>query len=248
MADLSEPGNDGALPEGFAVWRRGVTYTVRPDMLSPLVRGREYRVNATVRRKIARDREFAAYADLYRRCAEILRARSALLASSDEGGPLHTWVHWHAWWSGAISDKYPAASDARVACASVTLGLAYPNQGEPEPEGQNTPEPAELTQPGGVITELQSPRNMPTPHFDEAYIDFDFNDPAVASADTTVSYGEYVPSTRTIDFEPFVQRAESLARFHGRLLSQEGSIEILRREWFCIEDSKLVVVLICFRV
>ena len=49
MPDFSQPGDDGEILDGFAVWRRGVTCTVRREMLFPLPRGQEYRVNATVR-------------------------------------------------------------------------------------------------------------------------------------------------------------------------------------------------------
>ena len=248
MPDFFQPGDDDALPDGFAVWRRGVTYTVRPEMLSPVDRGREYRMNATVRRKIARHGEFTAYGRLYRRCTEILRARSALLTSSDGGDGLRTWVQWHAWWSGRISDKYPAAGDSMIANASVTMGLAYPNDGDPKRRGQNVPEPPQLMKPGGAIAELLSAQNVPTPHFDEGYVDYDFNDFSTASMDTTLSYGEYVPSIQRINFEPIVQRGEDLARFHGRSLSPGSSIEILRREWFCIVESNLVVVMVYFRV
>jgi hypothetical protein len=92
MPDFLQAGNDGTLPDGFTVWRRGVTYTVRPEILTPLHRGQEYQINATVRRKIANGEEFTAYGDLYQRCTGILRARSAKLTSCDEGEPLHTWV------------------------------------------------------------------------------------------------------------------------------------------------------------
>lgn len=67
--------------------------------------------------------------------------------------------------------------------------------------------------------------------------------PCHLNSDTTLSYGEYVPSTQGINFAPIVQRAESRARFHARLHSQEDSVEILRREWFCIAKSNLVVMI-----
>src|SRR5258705_9300329 len=133
--DFLQHGNDGTLPEGFPVWRRGVTYTVRPEMLAPLHGGREYRINVTVRRKIANVGEFSAYADLYATCTGILGVRCATLTSNDPGEPLHTWVQWHAWWCGAVSDKYPAAGDAKIACASITLGLVFPKTGEPRTQG-----------------------------------------------------------------------------------------------------------------
>lgn len=109
-------------------------------------------------------------------------------------------------------------------------------------------EAAQVGKRSGAIAELLSSQNLPSPRFAEAYGEFDFNDLSTASTDTTLSYGEYVPSAQRINFEPLVQRAESLAKFHGRLLSQEGSVEILRREWFCVAESNLVVVMIYFRV
>ena len=99
---------------------------------------------------------------------------------------------------------------------------------------------------------MLSSQNVPVQRFDEAYIDFDFNDPSGASADITLSYGEYILPTQGLDFEPFVKRAVNLANFHCR--SSEGqphltkaSLEIVRREWFCITDSNLVVVMVYFR-
>ena len=248
MPDYLQNGNDGALPEGFAVWRRGVTYTVRPEIRSPLLSGREYLINATVRRKIVDGERFTAYGDLYRRCVAILRARSAEVRGSDESECLHAWVQWHAWWRGAIFDKYPGAGNHTVACSSITIGLAYLKKGDPKPQGQNTPEPAQLVRPGGIAAESLFSRNAPRQRFDEVYIDFDFNGHAAASPDTTFSYGEYVPSTYGINFEPFVQRAEGLAKFHSRSLSQEGSAEILRREWFHIAASNFIVVMLYFRL
>jgi hypothetical protein len=187
MPDFHQPGNEGALPDGFTVWRRGVTYTVRPEILMPLHRGQEYRINVTVRRKIAKDEEFTAYGDLYRRCTEILRARSATLTSCNQGDPLHTWVQWHAWWCGAVADKYPTAGDYKVACASVTVGLAHPKMGEPRPRGQCTPELAELVKPCREMADQPASERGLAKQPDETHIVFDFNDPASASTDITLS-------------------------------------------------------------
>ena len=71
---------------------------------------------------------------------------------------------------------------------------------------------------------------------------------STANADNTLSYGEYVLSTHGINFEPFVQRAENLADDHGRSLSQDGHIEIIRREWLSIAESNLVVVMLYYRM
>jgi hypothetical protein len=251
MPDFSQPGDDGTIIDGFAVWRRGVTYTTRGEMLAPLRRGQEYRINATVRRKIGGE-AFTAYGELYQRSTAILKARIAELTGADGGEPLQTWIDWHAWWCGAVTDKYPAAGDYSVACASITLGLVYPKKGERKSGGKAAPEASQLMAPGGAMAEL-SLQNVPTFRFDETYIDFDFNDLSAPSPDITLSYGEYTPPTEDVNFEPFVQRAENLAKFHCRLFkgqnhSQKAALEIVRREWSCITDSNLVVVMIYFRV
>ena len=49
MSDFSQTGSDGAVPFSMSEWQRGTVYTVRPEMLAPLVRGREYRCTAIVR-------------------------------------------------------------------------------------------------------------------------------------------------------------------------------------------------------
>lgn len=239
MPDFLQQGSEGSLPEGFAVWRRGVTYTARPEILAPLQRGQEYWINATVRWKVERDREFTDYAELYDACTGILRAREAALASR-EGEPLHTWRQWHAWWCGSVADKYPAAGDAKVACASITVGLTYPRIGQPRTDGLKAPGAAELLAPSRL-------ENIPPQRADETHIVFDFNDPSTAGSEITLSYGEYVPPALGINFEPFVQRAERLAEFYQPLLLQEGRFEIIRREWFRITDSNFVVVMIYFR-
>ena len=172
-------------------------------------RDNEYERRGTVRRRIAKSAPFTAYGDLYQRSTAILNARIAQLTSSVDGEPLHTRVLWHAWWSGAVADKYPAAGDYCVACASVTIGLVYPNDGGTRPKGNDAPEASELMASGGALAALLSSQNDPVQCFDEAYIDFDFNDPSVASADITLSYGEYMSPIQGPNFEPFVQRAES---------------------------------------
>ena len=245
--DFLQQGHDGALPEGFPVWRRGVTYTGRPEVLAPLRRGQEYRINVTVRRKIAKVGEFIAYADLYDICTGILGARSATLTSSDPGEPLHTWVQWHAWWCGAVSDKYPASGDSKIACASITLGLVFPKTGESRTQGQNAPEPAQLLKPGAAMTDPSPSESVRPQRLDEAHTVFDFNDPLAAGAEITLSYGEYVPPVQEINFEPFVRRAEDLAEFNGSLFCPGSSIEIIRREWFRITDSNFVTVMVYYR-
>ncbi|MFN0106952.1 MAG: hypothetical protein ACKV2U_33270 [Bryobacteraceae bacterium] len=265
MTDFLQPGNDGSLPDGFAVWRRGVTNTVRPEPLEAPPRGREFRINATVRRKLAKDEASPDYAAIYQRCLAILRNRGAefllnarktdsvaagagreLVNGSDDRNPIHTWVEWHAWWASDVSDKYPDAGEHVVACASITLGLVYPKSGAPKPEGQRPPEPAQLRKPGGAMADPLALQQHPE-RIDESYVEFDFDDPSAPTADITISYGERVPSTVEINFEPFVRRAESLAVFYAGTLSPDVPIVIARREWFSITDANFVVVTLYFR-
>ena len=56
--DFSQPGGDGALPQGFKEWQWGVAYTVGPHMLLPLLPGGEYKIFAAVRRRISTVGEF----------------------------------------------------------------------------------------------------------------------------------------------------------------------------------------------
>ena len=66
------------------------------------------------------------------------------------------------------------------------------------------------------------------------------------------SYGEHVESCAGIDFAPFVERAENRARFYYDLLvghsgSAKAPFTILRRDWFAVPET-LVVVIIYFRL
>jgi hypothetical protein len=61
----------------------------------------------------------------------------------------------------------------------------------------------------------------------------------------TVSYGEYVPTCSGVDYKPFVQRAEDLAKFHFSMLKQTPlptPLPIVRREWFCVTNPDIAVV------
>ena len=237
MPDFSQPGSDGALPSGFTDWQWGVTYTVRPEILSPLISSHEYRMIATVRRKIAKGEEFTAYGDLYQRATAIANARiSELTYPEDE--PLYTWIQCHGWRRidiGAVND---------LLIAFLTVGLVCPKQTDAKPQGENAPAPAELMTPGGAT--LETLQRVNSQRIDEAYIDFDHRDLSCANPDIALfSYGEYVPASQGIDFEPFVKRAESRAIFH---YNQVHGLSVIRREWFAVTNPDLAVVHVYFRV
>src|SRR6476660_2716482 len=97
MPDFSQPGRDGPLaygfePSGFKEWRYGTVYTVHPEMLSQLASGREYRLIAAVRRKIAKHQEITSYSDLYQLVTAVVASRMAEIECA-------AWIVSHAWGS-----------------------------------------------------------------------------------------------------------------------------------------------------
>lgn len=238
MPSLLKPGHDAPLPSTFAAWRRGVTYTVRPEMLAPLVRGKVYRIDVTVRRKVAPVSPFTGYCELYHGCQRIFEQRLRQIACEDAGRALHTWRDWQAWWIGNVADKYPCAGDHSVACASIRMGLLFPGGTDGLPAGLSEPEASALLQP---VADLTVPNERPQ----ESYVDYDFSG---ALPDISLSYGEYLPEGGEVDFEPIVRRAERLASSYAALQSPQRSIEIVRREWLCIRESDLALAMISFRL
>jgi hypothetical protein len=236
MLDYSQPGSDGALPDGFKEWQWGVIYTVQPELLSPLVRAREYRISAVTRRKVVTGEEFTDYEELYRRAAWMASARLAEITCADEGGPLHTWLTSHAW--GCFGETH------RAAFAGVGLGLIFPNDGESRPQGVSAPDPAELTSPR-LMPEVVESRRL-----DEIYNEFDVRElPGPDSDIFLFSYGEYVADHRGLRFDAFVERAERLASAHGTTLQgpESGPMEIVKREWMWATNPDVAVVHVHFR-
>ena len=228
---ILEPGSDGALPEGFTEWRRGLTYTIRRL-------GRPSRINVTVRQRIPTGSEFTGYGHLYDRVTAIASARFVEL-----GNP-RTWRLAQAWgrFGGQIME---------LASASITFGLLFPEDDGEIPEGEPTATPQELTVPALATVEAQwkdyaEGRHK---HVDEIYIDFDMTDPPGTASDCMLSYGEYVPALDGLDFEPSLERAESRARFHYEsLASPKAPFTIERREWWTLTSPNLVAIHIYFRV
>src|SRR5438128_3071409 len=97
MPDFSQPGADGALPDAFIPWRWGVTYTVRPELLSTLVPGQEYRIAVSVVRKLQNSENLNGYADLYEHATAIAEARASQLTCPAEGNVLHKRILAHGW-------------------------------------------------------------------------------------------------------------------------------------------------------
>jgi hypothetical protein len=241
-ADFSKAGSDGdELPSDFSKWRRVLSCTIRPDMLSPLVAAREYRMSVIVTQRIANGAEFAAYGDLYRQAREIAATRISELELADAQTALQQWIISHAWWWNDPSSEYlRQRSPFDVAAASVAIGLRCGESGSAEPRGEDDPSDAQLMRPGGATPEEWGAKiydRATAPQLDEMYGLFDSTDPSDPRRNiVTVSYGEYVPSCEDVDFEPFVRRAEHRAKV------QFGERRIIRREWWCVTSPNMVCV------
>lgn len=217
---------------------------MRPEVLVPLLPGREYRIMAIVRRKIARGAEFTAYGDLYRRATAIADARIGGLIHP---GFLRSWILCHGWRRIDIG----AANDLLI--VFVARGVVCRQENVECPHGEAAPTVEELRSPGGATMEQLASPDAATRRADEIYNEFDHRDASSAHSDMVMfSYGEYVPSCEGLDYGPVVERAERLAKFHHGLLNgprpKSDSLHIVRREWMCATHPDLAVVHVHFRV
>src|SRR5262245_19227741 len=165
--DYTRPGSEGVLPAGFKEWVCSATYTVRPEILSPLPVGRIYRVMAGVNRPVSSDKNPITFADVYRRATPIVKNRVRELRCVDQSRRLHTWIQAHAWFPGkVIIDS---------ADAFVTMGVLYPGEGDEIPRGERAPTADELRIAGGLTPERFTPETK-IPYPEEALVDFDHAD------------------------------------------------------------------------
>jgi hypothetical protein len=226
--DFSCPGNDGeSLPEGFNQWRSCVSYTVRPEIYTPLIAGGEYRIFV---RSIQKG---ASYAELYKRALAIAKGRAEKLRSA-EGLVLHSRLVVQGWF------RYEAID---VPTAYLTLNVTAHRAADSMPEGLIPPTAEELSGPGGM-----TPETVPQSAFTPKEIHESYTDPGELGDDQQIiliSFGEYVSSLDGIDYAPFVERAEKLAKFHSEFL--KGRWTIMRREWFSATTPDIVVVHIFLR-
>ena len=195
-ANFLEPGADGELSSNYAEWQFGVTYTVRPEIQSPLNRGREYRILTSVRRKVGRERKFTDYTELYEQALKIAALRIADLRCADPGERAHSRVLCHGWQRMGGNDT----SDLMV--TFLTTGVKFPVDHDDTPVGLEPPTTEELMIPGG--SGLDHIQNVNTQPIHEIYVEFDHRDPAGSSGSSMFPYGEYLPSCTGVNFEPFV--------------------------------------------
>lgn len=239
MPDFSKPGSDGALPEGVAAWRdklgelttRGVIYTTRGPV-EQVACGEEYWITAALKRRVGKDEEFTRYSELYSHALRVASGRARELRCAGHAEPARTRILRHTW-------SRIAGNEHDFPVAVVTLGAACSKaDGD---EGEKEPTPENLLQPGGTPVGRYAASGKQQPG--EMYNGYDVAEPSAAVAEpVSFSYGEHVERFETIDFEPFIERAEERARPYHGLLASIGPFRILKRNWWSIDGNFVVVV------
>jgi len=242
VPDFSQPGNDGALPNGVPEWRhglgelttRGLIYTSR-GARSVLPCDQTYRITAGFKQKVAKGGSFAKFADVYQRVTRLVKARTAEMSCA-HGELLHTRILGHTWTCipGRCHDFPMAALLSELSCSRGARA-----EGEPEPT------PSALVMPGGTPPDRFS-RIAARPS-EEFYNEYDTGEQTGTNPEpVSFSYGEHVETCSGIDYAPFVERAENRARFRYRLLvglsSAAKPFALLRRDWWAVPDTLVVVV------
>jgi hypothetical protein len=170
-----------------ADWQWGVTHTVRPERLAPMLPDVEYSITVKVQRQLTGlDRE-TSFAGLYARAITIAGARCQDFGRQDQG--VHHWVMCHAW------RTVPAGSSS-IALAIVMMGLMRPTSGEMPPTGKPAPTRQELMTNGGATMEEMQHRSPQ--RATEVFVEFDHRPPAVGGGRSScihmASGWQWIPS------------------------------------------------------
>ena len=230
VPDYSRPSVDvERRPD--AEWQWGVTHTVRPETLAPMLPAVEYSITVKVQRKLTEiDPATMTFARLYARATAIAGARCRDFARADED--VHRWIMCHAW------RTVPAGSSSLV-FAIVMMGLMRRAVGRMPPSGEPAPTTQELVTSGGATME-EMQRRSPQ-RATEVFVEFDHRQPAASAVPLFMySYGERVTADAVASFEPFVRRAEHNARTHQARFDVPGPsatpASIGRREWYMADN------------
>lgn len=213
-----------------AEWQWGVTHTIRPEKLAPMLPDVEYSITVKVQRTVAELDRDTTFAGLYARALTIAGARCRDFAREDDG--VHQWVMCHSW-------RSVVAGGSSVVFALVMMGVMRATAGQMRPPGQPAPTTQELMTGGGAtMEEIQhrSPQRAT-----EVFVEFDHRHPAASGAPLfTYSYGERVAVRMVDSFEPFVRRAENHVRAHQALVDLLGTSPIPSsiglREWYMADN------------
>src|SRR5262249_55425071 len=151
------------------------------------------------------------------------------------GERLHARILGHMW-TCISGNSYDFSMAALVTELSCSRGAQV--------EGEAAPTPSALVMPGG--TPLDGFSRIASRPSEEFYNEYDTGDQSNTEP-ISFSYGEHVETCSGIDYAPFVERAETRARFHCGLLASISSgakvpFAILRRDWWAVPDTLVVVV------
>jgi hypothetical protein len=240
MADPNflAPGADGELGSGASLWRKGLVYTMRTRP-APLGRtGQNYCISAGFKAGFGAAQSLTGFQKAYRRVATIVNQRASQLKCAETDARPAAVILCHGW-------RYLGDN---IVTALITLGLRCSDQGGIDAEGEPVPSEEALHSPGGAT--LEELARLAPQLADEVYNEFDFTYPLTSNTDpVTVSYGERISGGGTVDFRPFVERAERLAHSYYDLLEIFGEtsvrpLRIRRREWF-LASPTFVTIHIC---
>src|SRR5688572_9081858 len=133
LPDYSRPSVD-VERRADAEWQWGVTHTVRPEKLAPMLRGVEYSITVKVQRKVTEGDPQRMFAGLYARATTIAVARCHEFARDED---VRHWVMCHAW-------RSVSAGSSSFVFAFVMIGLRRPVAGQMSPRGEPAPTPEQL--------------------------------------------------------------------------------------------------------
>jgi hypothetical protein len=228
VPDYSRPSID-LERRADAEWQWGVTHTVRPEKLAPMLPDVQYSITVKVQRRLTEIDPHTTFAGLYARASAIAGARCHDFARGAER--VHHWVMCHAW-------RTVPAGTSPIVFAIVMTGLMRSTDGQMPPCGEPAPTTPELMTSGGATMEemqYRSPQRAT-----EVFVEFDHRHPAAVGAPLFMySYGERVAAETVDNFEPFVRRAEDNARAHEARFDvpvRSASSAIVQREWYMADN------------
>jgi hypothetical protein len=235
---LLAPGADGELAPETSLWRKGLVYTTRTGPSPSRPYGDDYRISVGFKKGVASVHATTGFHDVYHRVAAVASYRISQLTCPDT----------HETPVGIILGQTWRPLGDNIITSLITLSLRCPGQNGIE--GEPPPTEEALRSPGGAtLAELE---RLAPQRAEEIYNEFDFTDPSSPNpGPITLSYGESVSgSDPVVDFGPFVERAERVARSYHRFLQTMGEATvhpfwIRRREWFLASQS-FVTIHICF--
>lgn len=221
--DFTRPGNNGGqLPEE-ARPARGAVYDANLIPALPAC-GQEYSVSTVARQKVLDCNGFD-FTPLYDRAAAAADFALQGLDCPRECRPLHTWENARKWECAGVFIPL-------TAYATVEKTALCPEADDPRPAGLGAPQPGDFA----ANPHSEGGQNTAPAIIEEIGDTFEVGCPATEFA--VFEYFEDVPACEGVNYQPFVQKAQALARAqHGSLSCAAGCNKLpyreIRLEWYC---------------